>query len=77
MSQTVVPITVKLVQTDTTIPFNEVVAHLEKEVNKVGCHDIVAKIRAAQDQSEFEALIQSSVGEIGFLYVELSFPYGH
>ena len=68
MSQTVVrTITVKLVQTDTTVPFNEVVARLEREVNKVGCHDIAAKIRATQDQSEFEALIQSSVGEVGFL----------
>ena len=69
MSQTVVPITLKLIQTDTTIPFNEVVARLEREVNKVECYDILAKIRAAQDQAEFEALIQNSVGEIGLLYV--------
>jgi len=77
MVQTVVPFTVQLVKFETTLPFKEVVSRLETQLNKAGCDNILARIRAAKDKHELRSLIENTMGESGFLYVDETHCYSH
>ncbi|KDR74823.1 hypothetical protein GALMADRAFT_70227 [Galerina marginata CBS 339.88] len=68
MPKTVTPFTTKLVEFDTTVPFAEVVARLEVEVNKAGSQDIVAKLVKAESQDEWKSLVTERTAGTGFLY---------
>lgn len=72
MMQTIVPFTVQLVKFETKLAFKEVVSRLEIQLNKAGCDNILARIRAAKDKNELRSLIENTMGESGFLYVQTS-----
>lgn len=80
MSKTVIPFTAKLVKFDTAVPFADVISRLNIAVNKEGSRNIMARLKLVNTQDEFTAVINSTIGDSEFLYVQLlmyflSFPF--
>lgn len=63
------PFTAQLVTYDTPLPFKEVIARLDVEVNKSGSSEFLAKFRTVGTKVEMEELILASLGAKDFLYV--------
>jgi len=70
MSKTVTPFIASLVQFNTTLPFAEVIARLDVEVNKVASGG--AKIRLVKNQQELESLVEETVGTDFLYFTEFS-----
>lgn len=74
MSKTVIPFIARLVQFNTTLPFADVIARLDMEVNKVALSDtIVRKISLVKNQQELKSLVEEAAGA-DFLCEFSSFP---
>ena len=71
MSKTVIPFTAKLVKFDTDVPFEEVISRLNIAVNKDGPGNISARLKLINTQDEFTTLINDTIGDSGFLCVQL------
>ena len=69
------PFTAQLVTHDTPLPFKEVIARLDTEVNKPGSSDFLAKFRTVRTKFEMEELILASLGAKDFLYVHRWMSY--
>lgn len=56
--KTVTPLTVDLVRFETTLPYAEIMARLEAEINKAGSDDIMSHLRRTDTQDQFKDVIQ-------------------
>ncbi|KDR74824.1 hypothetical protein GALMADRAFT_141157 [Galerina marginata CBS 339.88] len=74
MPKTVTSFMTKLVEFDTTVPFAEVIARLDVEVNKAGSQDIVAKLVKSESPEEWKSLVTERIAGTGFLYF-MEFPH--
>ncbi|RDB22466.1 hypothetical protein Hypma_010260 [Hypsizygus marmoreus] len=68
MKKTATPFTAQLVTFDTTLPFDEVIARLNAQVNKAGSTQFLAQFRNVSGREEIEELINGALGPSGFLY---------
>ena len=73
MSKTVIPLTAKLVNFDTDLPFAEVISRLNFAVNKEGSENIMARFKSINTQDEFATVINDTIGDSGFLCVQVVF----
>jgi len=63
MSKTVIPFIARLVQFNTTLPFEDVIARLDMEVNKAALSDtIIAKISLVKNQQELKSVVEEATG---------------
>jgi hypothetical protein len=64
MSKTVIPFIARLVQFNTTLPFADVIARLDMEVNKAASNDttILAKISLVKNQQELQSVVKEASG---------------
>lgn len=64
MSKTVIPFIAHLVQFNTTLPFADVIARLNMEVNKVALSNttVVAKISLVKNQQELKSVVEEATG---------------
>lgn len=70
MSKTVVDFTARRIIYETPLPIAEVIARLEKEINKEGSGPAALKVmHQSKTRTELETGCNTMVGEIGFLYV--------
>ena len=70
--------TIKIVEVDTSVPFKEVIARLEDEVNKAGSAGVVEAMHSATTDDEFVAIIERTVKTgSDFLYVYHPTPVSH
>lgn len=53
--------TIKIVEVETSVPFKEVIARLDDEVNKAGSAGVVDAMRGATSEEEFVAIIERTV----------------
>jgi hypothetical protein len=72
MKKTTAPFTAQLVTFDTTLPVQEVIARLDKGVNKSGSAHFISEFKAVTSKAETEELVQDTLGENNFLYVYIS-----
>lgn len=72
MKKTITPFTAQLVTFDTTLPVQEVIARLDKGVNKSGSAHFISQFRTITSKAEAEELVQGILGENNFLYVYIS-----
>lgn len=75
MPKTVVSFTAKLVKFDTDVPFAEVISRLDIALNKEGSGNIMAKLKLVNTQDEFTAVINDTIGDSGFLCVQLIYVH--
>ncbi|KAG5639004.1 hypothetical protein H0H81_007912 [Sphagnurus paluster] len=68
MKKTVTPFTAQLVTFTTTLPFAEVIARLDAEVNKPRSLQFLAKLSTASTREEIVDLVESTTGGNDFLY---------
>ncbi|KAF5388262.1 hypothetical protein D9615_000361 [Tricholomella constricta] len=68
MKKTVTPFTVQLVTFETNLPFEEVIARLDEELNKQGSLQFLSKFRTATTREEIVDLITNITGNNDFLY---------
>jgi len=74
MSKTVIPVIARFVQFNTTIPFEDVIARLDTEVNKAASRDtILAKISLVKNQEQLKSAVEKAAGT-DFLCEVLLFP---
>lgn len=69
MKKTITPFTVQLVAFETTVPVREVIARLDKAVNKSGSTQFLSQFKTVTSKVEIEELVRGALGESGFLYV--------
>lgn len=63
MSKTVIPFIARLIQFNTTLPFADVIARLDMEVNKVASSDTtVAKLSQVKNQQELKSVVEEAAG---------------
>ncbi|KJA30009.1 hypothetical protein HYPSUDRAFT_73490 [Hypholoma sublateritium FD-334 SS-4] len=60
-STTISEHTIKIVEVETGVPFKEVIARLDDEVNKAGSAGVVDALRGAATEEEFVAVIERTV----------------
>ncbi|TFK43591.1 hypothetical protein BDQ12DRAFT_709331 [Crucibulum laeve] len=68
MSKTITPFTAQLVTFETTLPYSEVVARLEAEVNKQGSAQIISQLRGSKSRAEIDHVVKTITGAKDFLY---------
>ncbi|GLB33746.1 hypothetical protein LshimejAT787_0106300 [Lyophyllum shimeji] len=68
MKKTIAPFTAQLVTFETDLPFLEVIARLDREVNKPGSLEFLSKFRTVQTKEEIVELITGITGGNDFLY---------
>ncbi|KAF8967553.1 hypothetical protein BDZ97DRAFT_1803964 [Flammula alnicola] len=69
----VTPFTAHLVQFDTAVPFAEVIARLDIEVNKAGSTDVTTALRSAKTHKEYTSVVDRTAKK-DFLYF-MEFPH--
>ncbi|KAF9482453.1 hypothetical protein BDN70DRAFT_427661 [Pholiota conissans] len=67
MNKTITEATIKLVQVDTIVPYSEVIARLDEEVNKTGSQNIIGSLMKTQTQGQFVAAVENTI-KSDFLY---------
>jgi len=68
MKKTITPFTAQLVTFETTLPFKEVIARLDREVNKAGSLQFLSKFGSVTAKEEIVELITGITGSNDFLY---------
>ncbi|KAF8076325.1 hypothetical protein FPV67DRAFT_1776861 [Lyophyllum atratum] len=68
MKKTITPFTAQLVTFETTLPYKEVIARLDAEVNKAGSLQFLSNFRAVTSKTELVELITGITGSNDFLY---------
>ena len=71
MSKQITQFTAQLVTFETTIPVVEVLARLDKDLNKQGSGKIRSSMKDATNKEEIESSIKQIIGENDFLYVSI------
>lgn len=61
MNKNVTEAVIQLVQVDTTVPFSEVIARLDEEVNKSGSQGIIERFKKTQTQGQFVAAVENTI----------------
>ena len=70
MSKSIVEFTARRITYDTSLPIAEVIARLEKQINKAGAGSEVLRLLSSPgSRAEIEQGINSLVGESGLVYV--------
>ena len=70
MSKSIVEFTARRITYDTSLPIAEVIARLEKQINKAGAGSEVLRLLSTPgSRAEIEQGINSLVGESGLVYV--------
>ncbi|KAG6812323.1 hypothetical protein H0H92_003407 [Tricholoma furcatifolium] len=68
MKKTTNSFTAQSVTFETTLPFHEVIARLDVEVNKAGAHQFVSKLASASTKQAIVDLVSGVAGSNDFIY---------
>ncbi|KAG5646587.1 hypothetical protein DXG03_002891 [Asterophora parasitica] len=68
MKKTITPFTAQLVTYETTLPFKDVIARLDAEVNKTGSLGFMSRLRTAASKADIVGLVNGITDDRDFLY---------